>query len=281
MGRSDMSQGNSKVELRGFEPLTPRPPVRISTIRLPGALPKTALDLGFCPVSLSRQISRSCKHSRPRCGPGLPVSTFGGVFLEELLNWSKPISERIRASGNPEATNVETRLQISARHVAASKLGVSLFDQPESLSVWARGATVQTAALMMVFGNGQTSIDLCASSLLRWHGHAPKPGRDYDFTDLQRLIGDGHLSLNAREAAWVDGVGESQTGTDLLDFRHAIIHRVVSQSATVTLGGGGPSYTISASTAQAGMEEGVDTLGRAAQFAEERWRQFWEALDTG
>ncbi len=199
------------------------------------------------------------------------------MILAELLEWAKPVRERIRASENSEAVNVETRLDISARHVAASRLGEVLYEHPEALAVWASGATVQTAALMMVFANGQTSIDLCATALLRWHGDLPRPGFEHDFGDLQRRLADGRVTVSTDQREWFKAVAESDAGAELLDFRHAILHRVVGQSATVRPGGQ-HSYTISPTTAQPGNEEATVTLGRLAQFAEDRWHQFWQAL---
>ena len=199
------------------------------------------------------------------------------MSLQRLLSAATPTREKLRSSGNPESTNVETRLDVSARHVAAACLGVELFDSPSSLSLLADGVTVQTGALLMVFGNGQTSIDLCSTALLRWLGDVPQPGREHDFEDLRRRITDGRISLTKDEQQWFDAIATSNTGAELTDFRHAIIHRVVRQDVKVVIGGT-HSTTISPTTPAAGTEEAYIKLDRIAKFVEDRWREFWRGL---
>lgn len=201
------------------------------------------------------------------------------MSLQTLLNAATPIRHNLRSSGNPESTNVETRLDVSARHVAAARLGAEMFDSPSALSVLADGATVQTGALLMVFGSGQTSIDLCATALLRWLGDVPPAGREHDFEDLRRRVKDGRTSLTKSEQQWFDAVATSATGGELTDLRHAIIHRVVRQDVRVVIGGT-HSTIISPSTASAGTEEAYTTLDRVATFVEDRWRDFWHGLRT-
>ena len=159
------------------------------------------------------------------------------MSLQTLLEAAAPTRERLRSSGNPESTNVETRLDVSARHVAAARLGAELFNGPSSLAVLADRATVQTGALLMVFGSGQTSIDLCATALLRWLGDVPRSGREHDFEDLRRRTTDGRISLANGEQQWFDAIAMSVSGKELTDFRHAIIHRVVRQDVRVVIGG--------------------------------------------
>ena len=200
------------------------------------------------------------------------------MSLADLLEWVEPQRKRIHVSANPEATNIDTRLQVSARHVAASRLGVLLFDTPETLAIWESGATVQIAGLMTALGSAQTSIDLCATALLRWHGHIPPENREWDFNNLLDRLADGRVSLTTNEQEWVDVIDHSEEWEELTNLRNAIIHRIVSQSATVRPGGQ-HTYTISPSTTQPpGPEEARVTLDRLVQFAEERWRQFWAAL---
>ncbi len=200
------------------------------------------------------------------------------MSLDDLLEWVEPQRKRIHVSANLERVNVETRLLISARHVDASQLGVLLYDTPETLAIWASGATVQIAGLMTALGSAQTSIDLCATALLRWHGHIPPENREWDFKDLLGRLSAGRVSLTTSEQEWVDAMKRSEEWKELNNFRNAIVHRIVSQSATVGPGGQ-HSYTISPSTAQPpGPEEARVTLDRLVQFAEERWRQFWAAL---
>jgi hypothetical protein len=199
------------------------------------------------------------------------------MSLQTLLKAAEPIRAKLRSSGNPESTNVETRLDVSARHVAAARLGAELFDCPSALSVLSDGATVQTGALLMVFGSGQTSIDLCATALLRWLGDVPRVGREHDFEDLRRRVKDGRTSLTKGEQQWFDAVATSATGGELTDFRHAIVHRVVRQDVRVVIGET-HSTIISPSTASAGTEEAYTTLDRLATFVEDRWQEFWHGL---
>ncbi|MDF1597863.1 MAG: hypothetical protein P1T08_17420 [Acidimicrobiia bacterium] len=199
------------------------------------------------------------------------------MSLQALLASATPIRHKLRSSGNPESTNVETRLDVSARHVAATRLGAELFDSPGALGVFADGATVQTGALLMAFGSGQTSIDLCATALLRWLGAVPPPGREHDFGDLRQRVEDGRVRLTKDEQSWFDAIATSNTGGQLTDLRHAIIHRVVRQDVRVVIGGN-HSTTISPSTASAGTEEANITLNRVAKFVEDRWHDFWQGL---
>lgn len=201
------------------------------------------------------------------------------MSLQTLLDAAKPIRQKLRSSGNPESTNVETRLDVSARHVAAARLGAELFNSPSALGVLADGATVRTGALLMVFGSGQTSIDLCATALLRWLGDLPPAGREHDFEDLRRRVLGGRTSLTKSEQEWFDVVATSTTGGELTDLRHAVIHRVVRQDVRVVIGGT-HSTTISPSTAAAGTEEATITLDRVATFVEDRWHDFWHGLRT-
>lgn len=211
---------------------------------------------------------------RRACGSARNV---GHMNLQTLLRGAEPIRQKLRSSGNPESTNVETRLDVSARHVAAARLGSELFNQPTVLGAHADGATVQTGALLMVFGSGQASIDLCATALLRWFGDIPPAGREHDFEDLRRRVTDGRTSLNQGERRWFDTVATSATGAELTDFRHAIIHRVVRQDVRVVTGGT-HSTIISPTTGSAGTEEADITLDRVATFVEERWWEFWNGL---
>ena len=143
----------------------------------------------------SRSLFNPC-HQRhlPTC-PGVDRGTGRGqncrsagvkpTYLSDLLAFGAPAITRIRSSGNAQSSDIQTRLHVAARHVASSRLGAELFKQPELLEP--RGATVETAALVMVFGSGQTSIDLCAASVLRWHGNVPSRN-EYDFRSLRKAI---------------------------------------------------------------------------------------------
>ena len=76
---------------------------------------------------------------------------------------------------------------------------------------------------------------------------------------------------------WFDQIAETDVGQELVTFRDTIIHKVLSQSATVRMGGR-PSYTLSTSTAVPGAEEAIDTLQRHTAFVEERWRLVVDAI---
>jgi hypothetical protein len=200
------------------------------------------------------------------------------MFLNELLVSREPALQRIRESGNDQASFVETRLHIAARHVGAARLGASLFDTPEVLATVAGGATVQTAGLLSVFGSGQTSIDLSATALLRWHGFLPDGAREHDFGNLKNRVANGTVRLTEAEKDWFDEIAETDIGRELVAFRDTIIHKVLSQSATVRPGAGRPSYALSTSTAIPGTEEAIDTLQRHTAFVEDRWRQIVDAI---
>ncbi len=198
--------------------------------------------------------------------------------LNSLLSSAEPSLKRIRESGNDQAAFVETRLHVAARHVSGAKLGVSLFDTPELLASVASPATVQTAGLLMVFGSGQTSIDLCASALLRWQGVLPDEGREHDFGNLKSKVDRGLPRLSPEERVWFDKIADTEIGRELVAFRDTIIHKILSQSATVHMGDGRPSYTLSTSTAVPGTEAATDTLQRHTAFVEESWSQIVEAI---
>jgi hypothetical protein len=200
------------------------------------------------------------------------------MLLNNLLASAEPALKRIRESGNDQAALVGTRLHVGARHVSAAKLGASLFDTTEMLASVASSATVQTAGLLMVFGSGQTSIDLCATALLRWQGVLPGEGREHDFGTLKRQVERGLVRLTPEERAWFDTIADTAVGRELVAFRDTIIHKVLSQSATVNVGGSRPSYTLSTSTAVPGTEEAKDTLQRHTAFVEESWRQIVAAI---
>jgi hypothetical protein len=197
------------------------------------------------------------------------------MSLESLLEEVASVREAIRSSTNPEKLNVETRMDVSARHVSAAWLGVELFGNPQWLAVSADEATVQTGALLLVFGSGKASVDPCATALLRWSGVLPREGREHDFRDLQRLAADGTVSLSGSQRRWFDAVETSPEGRELLDFRHAIIHRIVRQDVAV---GGSSMVMIAPSTGAPGTEDGHNVLTRAASFVEQRWKQFWSSL---
>lgn len=204
------------------------------------------------------------------------------MTLETLLKTVEPLRQTIRISGNPEARAVETLLDISARHVAAARLGVHLYTDPTIVGDFVDAASVETGALMLVFGCGRTSVDLSASALLRWKGHRPGPGREHDFEVLKSLVKNGGIFLGSHQELWFRAVDLSV----LTDFRHAIIHRLVRQGVNVVIGRG-TERVISPGTADPlheenyGPESGpeaADLLNDVASFVEEQWKEFWSAL---
>jgi hypothetical protein len=196
------------------------------------------------------------------------------VFLEDLLKAAGPARQMIRSSGNPQAHDVETLLDVSARNVSAARLGVQLFDDPSSVGDPGDSATAETGAMLMVFGGGQTSVDLCASAFLRWRGHPrTEANREHDFGNLKHLVKTLGVQLGT-SSDWFDAVRSSTDGKQLVNFRHAILHRLVVQNATV---GAVRSTTITWTKGEPPEEASV-LLDRLASFAEERWREFWQSL---
>ena len=81
--------------------------------------------------------------------------------------------------------------------VSAARLGAQMFTGD---------ATKQTAALVLVFGSGQTSLDLCATCLLRWHHRRPSDGKEHDSGDLRRLVSNPTpqpFNLTDAQRAWL------------------------------------------------------------------------------
>ncbi len=102
------------------------------------------------------------------------------MILDDLLRWAEPLRNPIRVSRRPHAWEVETRLDVSARHRSTVELGRQL--EPSYLPVDHR--TVITAAQTLVFGGAQACLDLCGSALIHWHSHAASSYRDFDMGDL-------------------------------------------------------------------------------------------------
>lgn len=202
------------------------------------------------------------------CGKG----TTG--MIERLLQSVAPVRANIREANNPQGHWVETYLDLSARHVVASTLGVGLYVDPTIVGTLADPASIQTAALMIVFGNGQASMDQCATSLLRWNGRLPDEDREHDVGDLKKEIKNKNIKLNQRQQDWFQKV-ISDKGEKFIEFRHAITHRHIRQDATV---GGSSRQTISPDPGSSGHGEAAKVLHDRALFVEERWREFWHAF---
>ena len=118
----------------------------------------------------------------------------------------------IRASDNQEGVNIGTRLDVSARHVVVARLGADLHADPRTLAEIASEGVVQTTvAPLMVYGSGQTSIDLCASALLLWHGDLPKRTPGHDFGDLRWRVArdEPKVKLTKGQQDWFDAIDGS------------------------------------------------------------------------
>lgn len=174
---------------------------------------------------------------------------------------------RSSAEGNPQADLIAARLGFAAHLVSAAHFGASLITDPIQHQ--------PVAAAVLVFGCGQTTIDLCATCLLRWHGKPPRPGKEWDFAQLS--TGVGNLPLTPAQRAWYDNVALSPDAAELLDFRHAVIHRILRIDARVTPGVSS-SMLFSPSTDAVGTERAEDQLPRIAAFVEATWREFILAL---
>lgn len=83
---------------------------------------------------------------------------------------------------------------------------------------------------MLTFASGKTSIDLCATALLRWLGHRPtQPDREHDFGALGRRLSNRSVKVSSRQRNWFDAVEGSDDRKKLKGFRDALVHRVVRQ----------------------------------------------------
>jgi hypothetical protein len=194
--------------------------------------------------------------------------------VNDLLGSIGPVVEALGRSAHPQAPYLQVRLVTSARNVVAAQLGAYLYEQPATVPT--DSASTQTAAMMLVFGCGQASIDLCASCLMRWK-HQVRSDGEWDFGQLRNWVTKNRHRLSVAEASWFDAVDGSAEGKELEDFRHAVIHRVVRQDVNV---GGYPLTTIAASTAAPGTDDTRAVLGRTVRFVEARWRDFWPALQV-
>jgi hypothetical protein len=195
--------------------------------------------------------------------------------LEELLASVHSTSERLRVSEHPEKLAVASRLGVSAQHVAASRLGATLYEDPQLLDSQ-NGVVVRNGALVMVFGCGLASVDLCASALLRWAGHPPSKN-DHDFEDLRRMVKEDDVALTSPEMKWYESVLGTREGKDLRDFRHAVVHRVIRRDINVVVHG--PTTTkLSPDVSRPGHVDDVELTDRTAGFVEARWKEFWTNL---
>jgi hypothetical protein len=201
--------------------------------------------------------------------------------ISELFRAAEPARQTIRATGKSYAHAIETCLDVSARHAISSRLGVDLYADPSRVEDLADSASTQTAAQTLVAASGLASIDLSASAYLRLKGRQPPAGEEHDFGKLRRLVEAGKLSLSGGVLDWFDAVASSEDGKLLEGLRHAAIHRVVRQDATV--GGVRTRHTIAPATADGseadiGDADAAEVLRRLATFVEVRWLEFWQAV---
>lgn len=201
--------------------------------------------------------------------------------LEALLGETASVRQAIRASGNPQAHGVEVFLDLSTRHVSAASVGSGLYQAarhpPVTGPLAVDGATIETTALVVVFASGKTSIDMCSTALLRWHGDVPtRPDREHDFADLKRKVKAG-MVLSPPQQEWFDAV-QDPDGKKLVGLRDAVIHRYVRQDVDVVIGGSHTVRIAPSSSSPSDAEDAAVLLPRLAGFAEDRWRQFWAAL---
>jgi hypothetical protein len=182
----------------------------------------------------------------------------------------------IASSNNPEAQEVATLLDVSATNVSVASLGVRMFKDPSSFAEPGDSATPQKAAMLMVFGGGKTSIDLCASALLRWRGVVS--GDQKREPDLHRLNQEIKKGFGlASSTKWYDEV-MSADGQRLVKFRHANAHRYIIQSVTVTPGAAQPHLATIASARGEPHEDMGTLLERLAGLSEELWIEFWASM---
>lgn len=173
-------------------------------------------------------------------------------------------------------------LDLSTRHVSAANLGPSLFqaarNPPVTGPLAVDGATIETAALVVVFAAGKTSIDMCSTALLRWHGDVPtRSDREHDFADLKKKVKAKQLILSPPLRKWFGAV-QQLDGKKLIGFRDAVIHRYVRQDVEVVIGGSHAVSLAPSGSLPGAAEDAAVLLPRIALFAEDRWRQFWAAL---
>ena len=99
----------------------------------------------------------------------------------------------IAASGRPYRDEVQNRLYVSARHLAAARWGSQLEDtfrrrEPDVAALWPdlERSTVVTAAPTLVFASATTALDLCASAVAFWCGQTRSGQSEYDVGRLAK-----------------------------------------------------------------------------------------------
>lgn len=208
------------------------------------------------------------------------------MILDDLLYWAAPLRDPIRMSGRPYASQVETRLDVTARHLSTVELGRQLEPcltrdgEALRLHLPTDGATVIMAAQTLVFGGARACLDLSASALIHWHGYAASSDRDFDMDDLTSArLGKLGVTLEPWAVKWRNDTKGNDMYAKLHGFRSAQIHRIVRRSSTVHLGAEPRSESWLSASDSIDPDQPVDEVYRTVfTFADERWREFWRAL---
>jgi len=208
------------------------------------------------------------------------------MILDDLLELAQPFRDPIRSSGRGYRHEVETRLDVSARHLSTVELGRQL--EP----CWRRDneairthlptdhGTIVTAAQTLVFGGAQACLELCASAVVHWHGRPAANDRDFDLGDLRSsALNKAGLTLDSWAVAWRDRTrGDSRFAIWDRD-RGAQIHRIVRRSSTVFVGSAPTSQSwLSASDSIDPNDPVEDVYETVLNFTREAWMEFWSAL---
>lgn len=221
-------------------------------------------------------------------GPRLqPADTLPFVSLKELLDFARPLRDPIRTSGKPYAQEIETRLDVSARHLSTVELGRQFepwWHEEERMgepNLATDHATVITAAQTLVFAGAQACLDLCASAIVHWHGVGANRDRDHDLSDLKS---QRTRELGFELEGWARNWRNQTTGDDryrFLDrYRGAQVHRIVRRSATVRLGTATNEAWLSPSPAEDPTDPVDDAYCRVAEFTRSAWAACWTALSA-
>jgi hypothetical protein len=208
------------------------------------------------------------------------------MILDELLEFAKPLREPIRASGRLFAHEVETRLDVSARHLSAACLGMAMepawhTDDDRFRSVLPTDhGTVVMASQTLVFASCHAALDLSTSALLMWLGYPPPEGREWEVATLHRKrLKEEGIVLPPWARTWRDGQrGDNRAGVST-GFRHAQVHRIVRRDSTVRLGRLPTSdVRISANAEVEPTRSPGDISAEVIAFARENWERLWVAL---
>lgn len=177
-------------------------------------------------------------------------------MLDELVALTALWRESIRR-GEAPTNDVETRMDVSARHVATAAFGAQLepawqaYDKQLAAIFPGLGhATAVTAAQSLVFGNAMTALDMCASAAATWCS-APPIGEDREH-DLGSLISRKSGAPTVRQpqwspawlTAWATALANDPRFGALWSFRDRQTHRVVRRSTSVTPRTVTPSLTV-------------------------------------